>query len=67
VATLLPDHADLAARGLPLAARVGTGEPDGDALAPIVMRRAPSGLYSSWSTARCGRRCSGETLPRINY
>ena len=35
--------AALAARGLPLAARVGTGQPDGEA--PIVMHRAPSGLY----------------------
>ena len=33
----------LAARGLPLAARVGTGQPDGPV--PIVMHRAPSGLY----------------------
>ena len=29
--------------GLPLAARVGTGQPD--VPAPIVMHRAPSGLY----------------------
>lgn len=35
--------AALAARGLPLAARVGTGQPDGPV--PIVMHRAPSGLY----------------------
>ena len=35
--------AALAARGLPLAARVGTGQPD--VPAPIVMHRAPSGLY----------------------
>jgi hypothetical protein len=35
--------AALAARGLPLAARVGTGQSDGPA--PIVMHRAPSGLY----------------------
>ena len=37
--------AALAARGLPLAARVATGEPDGDAPTLIVMHRAPSGLY----------------------
>jgi hypothetical protein len=35
----------LAPRGPPLAARVGTGEPDGDAPTLIVMHRAPSGLY----------------------
>jgi hypothetical protein len=35
--------AALAARGLPLAARVGTGQQDGPV--PIVMHRAPSGLY----------------------
>ena len=34
--------AALAARGLPLAARVGIGQPD--VPAPIVMHRAPSGL-----------------------
>jgi hypothetical protein len=33
----------LAARGLPLAARVGTGEPDGPVA--IVMHRSPCGLY----------------------
>jgi hypothetical protein len=35
--------AALAGRGLPLAAKVGTGQPD--APAPIVMHRSPSGLY----------------------
>jgi hypothetical protein len=35
--------AALAARGLPLAARVGTGEPGGPVA--IVMHRSPSGLY----------------------
>lgn len=53
-------EAALAARGLPLAARVGTGQPAGPA--PVVMHRAPSGLYVELVDRSLREMLSGQDL-----